>query len=320
MTNTTRRWAVAAMTAVVMVGGLGACGDDDDDATGGEASALRIVANEYGFEAPETVTGGVVDIEFENKGSLVHEAFILGIGDKPQAEALAAFKTVVTSEEGVPIPDFITAGGGATETDAGETSKTSVLLPAGDYLIVCTLTDADSQEDEGGGEEGEGAEGGDEPELPVHFELGMVVPLTVTGGDAGATLPEADAQVTAKEYGFDVQGLEAGDETIAFTNAGPDQIHHVVVLEFAEGVDAAGAEAAFKAFGEAESSGTPPPEGTPEPEDAGGSSVFDPGRGGTFTGEFKSGRTYLFACFINDRAGGPPHAFAHNMVKAVAVK
>lgn len=331
------RWAAGAMAALVAVGGLAACGDDDDDDAGGGTSttsaptddggnALRIVGDEYSFQAPATLAGGVVDIEFVNEGDLVHEAFILGTGGRSQPEVLAAFKTVVTSEEGAPIPEFITAGGGAIETEAGETTETTITLAAGNYLIVCALTDEDSEDDEGGdegadveGEEGGGqqAEEAAEPPSPTHFELGMVVPLAVTPGDAD-TLPEADAEVTAREYTFDVEGLEAGDETINFVNDGPDQIHHAVVLEFPEGVDEAGAEAAFRSFGAAEGGG-PPPEGTPEPTNEFGSSVFDPGRGGTFTGQFQAGRTYVFACFINDRAGGPPHAFANDMFKAVTV-
>ena len=320
------------------MGGLGACGDDDDAAddapgptnttaaAGGDSTALQIVGNEYSFQAPATVAGGVVDIEFKNEGKLVHEAFLLDIGDTPQAQVLTEFKKVISSEEGVPIPDFIKPAGGAIETDAGETSKTSVTLSAGNYLIVCTLADSDSEEEseEGKGEgEAEGAPAAgdepaeaEEPAEPAHFEIGMVLPLTVTGGGAGAALPEGDAQVTATDYAFDVQGLEAGDETINFTNASTAQIHHAIVFEFEEGVTPAQGEAAIKAFG---AEGGPPP-GTPEPtSDEVGSSVFDAGRGGTFEGEFKAGRTYVFACFINDRAGGPPHAFGNNMVKAVAV-
>ncbi|HVL93277.1 MAG TPA: hypothetical protein VM264_08025 [Acidimicrobiales bacterium] len=323
-----------AAAAVIMIGGLGACGDDDDDPAaatsttaapdddqaGGTRNALKIVGNEYSFEAPASITGGLVDIEFDNKGSLVHEAFILGVGDTPQAEALAEFEKVVTSEEGVPIPDFLVAGGGATETAAGETTETTILLPAGKYLIVCALTDEDSREDEDGpSEEGGAAAGGEQAEeaqeSPPHFNRGMVVPLTVTGGDPAATLPEADVQVTARDYSFDIEGLEAGDETVSFLNAGPAQIHHAVVFEFAKGVTPEQAEAAIKAFG----GEGPPPPGTPEPTNDFGGTVFDPGRGGTFEGEFQSGRTYAFVCFINDRAGGPPHAFANDMFKAVAV-
>jgi hypothetical protein len=41
--------------------------------------------------------------------------------------------------------------------------------------------------------------------------------------------------------------------------------------------------------------------------------------GQTFTTTFKAGRTYLAACFIQDKAGGPPHAIAHHMYKAFKV-
>lgn len=246
------------------------------------------------------------------------------IGDTPQAEALAQFTTVVSSEEGAPIPDFIEANGGSDATDAGSSSTNTINVRPGNYLIVCTLDDSASEEDDEGGEGDAPPEGGapaeaEEPKLPVHMNIGMVSPLSVTGA-GGTALPEGDATVTAKDYTFDLSGIEAGKKTVVFNNSGPDQIHHAVVFEFDEGVTPDAAVGAFKAFGEAEATGGPPPEGTPEPADAGESSVFSPGRSGTFEVEFKSGRTYLFACFINDRKGGPPHAFANNMLQAVAVK
>lgn len=64
----------------------------------------------------------------------------------------------------------------------------------------------------------------------------------------------------------------------------------------------------------AEAGEGPPPEGVPEPEDAGYTAVFGPDQGGTFDVTLQSGRTYAVACFIQDREGGPPHAFAHDMV------
>jgi hypothetical protein len=82
-----------------------------------------------------------------------------------------------------------------------------------------------------------------------------------------------------------------------------------------EGVDEAAADKAWAAGMAAEESGQPPPEGTPEPEDFAGSQVFSPGGGGTFPAEFTAGRTYTAVCFIQDQAGGPPHAVGHDMVK-----
>lgn len=333
-----RRWATG-LAVLALTGLLGACGDDDDDGattaptTNADAAqgddetkveALKVIATEYSFEAPSTVQAGLVKLEFENKGKLTHDSFLLDIGDKSKDEALAAFTPILESEGGVPIPDFINANGGSSEVEGGGSTETTVNLKPGNYLIVCTLDDSDSEEEEeeGGGEGAE--EGGppaepEGPKLTKHMNLGMAVPLTVTGA-AVTTLPEGDATVTAKDYTFDVSGLKAGKQTVVFNNSGPDQIHHAIVFEFEDGVTPDGAVAAFKAFGAAEQGGGPPPEGTPEPADAGGSNVFSPGRSGTFEAEFKSGRTYLFACFINDRAGGPPHAFGNDMLKAVVVE
>jgi hypothetical protein len=41
--------------------------------------------------------------------------------------------------------------------------------------------------------------------------------------------------------------------------------------------------------------------------------------GQTFTANFEAGQTYVAACFIQDRKGGPPHAIAHKMYKAFTV-
>jgi len=217
----TGRWMAGAAAAVIMIGGLGACGDDDDDPAaatsttaardddqaGGTRNALKIVGNEYRFEAPASITGGLVDIEFDNEGSLVHEAFILGVGDTPQAEALAEFDKVVTSEEGVTIPDFLVAGGGSHR---------------------------------------DGGRGDDRDDDPAS---GREVPHRVR--------PDRRGQPGGR--GRSLRGGRRGGRRGA-------------------------------------------------------------GRGGAgVAAPLQSGRTYAFVCFINDRAGGPPHAFANDMFKAVAV-
>ena len=69
--------------------------------------------------------------------------------------------------------------------------------------------------------------------------------------------------------------------------------------------------------------GGQPPKGLPQPEDVGFSGIFSDALGGQFQllqGEFESGRTYLFSCFISDRAGGPPHAIAYDMYEAVTIE
>ena len=52
------------------------------------------------------------------------------------------------------------------------------------------------------------------------------------------------------------------------------------------------------------------------------SSEDSPGPEINFTMEepFETGRVYVALCFVSDRAGGPPHAIAHDMVKVFTAK
>ncbi len=87
------------------------------------------------------------------------------------------------------------------------------------------------------------------------------------------------------------------------------------VMEFPEGIDEAAAQKAVEAFG----GEGPPPAGTPEPAEAGFSGIFDPGGATYFDLDVKAGRVYAFLCFIQDRAGGPPHV-AKGMVTLATAK
>lgn len=80
------RRTLALLGAIALL--AGACGDDDDStAQSGSldpkaaASEFTVTGAEYSYQAPAEVSGGVVTMKFENKGKLVHEAAVLGIGD-----------------------------------------------------------------------------------------------------------------------------------------------------------------------------------------------------------------------------------------------
>ena len=316
---------ITAMAVITLL--VTGCGDDEDDGGGaatttteapattqgtGEATALAVespATNEKSFTAPDEIRGGVVNITYKNNGKLKHEAFLLGIGDKSEDEAIKAFTPVVKTQEGVPIPEFLKPGGGVPEVGPGQTLSSHVTVPAGRYLILCNLSDADSQEEQEG----------PPPDLPVHFEQGMRKLLTVTGGTADpSALPKGDGTITAREYSFDVPAITSGHRKLVFENAGPKEIHVAFFGEWPAGVDEAAATKAFQDFAQAMAEGKPPPPG-PEFEDLVSSSILDPGRGATFEADFKSGRTYSVLCFISDRAGGPPHA-AKGMVKNFTVR
>lgn len=309
-----------AAALVLAAAGLGACAEPlavpgaRSPLDAGPRPRLRVVASEYNLSVPSLTAGGVVDLEFENLGTRPHQALVLGTGGRSIQEVLDAFRPVV-ERPGSPIADFLVAGGGATETEPGGTTRTTMVLPPGEYLVLCTLTDA-------------AAPAADTPTPPDgdpaqarHFDRGMLATLTVTDpgsgpGDRGgvAALPPTDARVVARDGGLAVTGLEAGDETVSFTNEGPAEIHNAVVFEY-PGVDPAGAAAAFRARFQDQ----PGPPGTAGGRETSRSAVFDPGRGGTFRGAFRPGHTYVFACFVGDRAGGPPHAVTRDMFTAVGL-
>jgi hypothetical protein len=144
----------------------------------------------------------------------------------------------------------------------------------------------------------------------------MIQKVTVTGPATVTPPSDADLTITSKEYSFDIKGLTPGKKSALYVNdPSAKEIHMVVAMEFPEGVDEAAAKKAVEAFG----GDGPPPPGTPEPQQAGFGGVFQPGGAGEFEMDVKAGRVYAFLCFIQDRAGGPPHV-AKGMVTLATVK
>ena len=323
------RWITVVLAAVLGVAGLTACGSSPDDggvvapgapsAAGAQiAGRLTVTAREYSFDVPATLTGGVVTMTLSNAGQRDHEGLFLRVGDMPQEQALAAF---TAAQNGGPLPDQLGGGGGVGIVPAGQSRVSTFELRPGSYLFVCTLTDRDTlapAEEAGPAPSGPGPPN-TAPPTAEHFTLGMVAPVIVNG-DTGLALPDDGPTITARDHSFETSGLGAGRNTVLFRNTGPDQPHHAVVLEFPAGVGEAAALRALRAFADAQRDGRSPPPGTPQPTPVGDIQFFDPGLGGTFDATLQAGRTYVVACFVSDRAGGPPHAFGHDMVKPLTIR
>ena len=324
------------LALTLLPGFMAACGDDDDAAEAtttteaeAEAQEIDVSAIDYAFQgAPAELEAGVVTVNFTNEGEVDHEFALIESGDTPMDEFLPEFQSLFI-EEGAPFPAETEHVAVPIQTSPGDEASATFLVAEGTYVLLCAL-EGDAEDaaaaDEGdeGGEEGEDGEDAPTDPAKIHFNRGMAQVLTVNPGSEGA-LPESDGTITAHDYTFDVD-VQAGDETINFINTGAeDQVHFAEILEFPEGTTSEQALASFAAF----TSEGPPPEGLVEPSDDefDFTGVFSLGLGNhrTPAKQFKSGYTYLLACFISDRAGGPPHALpedqgGHGMVKVVTIE
>jgi len=138
------------------------------------------------------------------------------------------------------------------------------------------------------------------------------VPFTVKAANT-AVMPATDGTVVARDWAFDLPALLPGTKTMTFRNDG-QQDHSLGIAEFADGIDTASAKTAFDQFLAADAAGKPPPDNLPTPDDIGFAGPLSAGGQTTFTVELKPNRSYVFACYMADRAGGPRHAGGKGMV------
>lgn len=304
-----KKIAVSGLVLTALVGGLAACGDDDDSGddaieepadTGGEAIDLTVVASKtgdtYAFDIPAEIDGGLVNLTLDNQDNEPHEIAMVRVDDASTAESITA---ALLDTEGGPIPEDIDASAGVGFAAPGQSVTSSQEIGEGKYVYFCTFGDEDA----------------------VHYKNGMLGEVEVTNEDGEGDLPDHVGTITAEDYTFTGEGLKAGNNKVLFENTGPDQIHHAQLFPIADGATFEDALAFMSLPDDA-----PPPEGPPPVDfDNGvGTMVMLPGQEQVVDLNLVKGN-YLVACFIQDRAGGPPHflpqeAGGHGMVKELTVE
>lgn len=305
------RAAIAALLAMGLL--AGACGDDDDPVEegsvgtpapaeepagdGGEGTSLDVTVTDEGIEGlPETITGGAVEVTADYQGSDDYfELNMIEVTEGTTAEQFAEEFAVVF--EGGPFPDFVAETGASVGGPAGAPVTSTILLPAGSYIAFV---------------EGPSGDGEQAAILATEVE--------VTEGEV-TELPETDGEIASRDYGFDVSGI-TGPGTFTFTNEGPDQFHHGVIVDFGTNSPEVAEQAIEPLLNSEEDAPPPDIEGLDMEQvnfDFAGAPVFGPGSGGTFEAEFQEGNTYALVCFISDRAGGPPHAIGMDMYEVFTV-
>jgi hypothetical protein len=275
----------------------GGCGDDDDDEAGGEDGdappVYTIKATDAGegqatFTVPSDMTGGVITIRLQNDGRNPHD---FQLAEAVPGHTLQELLAQVSSEE-APLEEWVVAAGGVGATAPGQANEATLDLEPGTYWYFST-------ESSGEGEES----------VP-DAAAGMAGELTLTG-DSGAEFPDTSAEIGAKDYSFDLDGLEEGDNSIEFSNEGK-QLHHALLVPVAAGKTFEDAKNAL--LSEEEPEGPPPVDF----EKAVATPVVNPGTRMVANIPLTKG-TYVVVCFLPDKGtAGPPHA-AKGMISELQV-
>jgi hypothetical protein len=203
------RAMVLAAAAALALGGAG-CGSDDDDNGGGEPAArpTRLAIKLSGppkkptFDLPDSVEGGVVEIEFSSSVEGEHSAQLIGAKDgHTPKEALAAGSA--WADKGKALPDWAIVAGGTGDVKQGESTTVTQELPPGRYLVADLASNQTAE-----------------------FE--------VTGKGGGGEVAAEGGTITATEYAFESEGLTAGRSTVLIDNAGQEP-HFVAAIGLKEG-------------------------------------------------------------------------------------
>ena len=295
------------LVALVVTGGLAACGKDapkpassgepappttieetttsapETEEAGAESTEISVTGTEYAFEADvEGLTAGPVAVRLDNDGEEEHQVSIVRLKEGKTQADFAALGADLSQ-----FDDVLETFGGPNGVAPGESLSSVQVLEPGDYFFVCFIPAPDGQ---------------------PHAAKGMVMPVTVGEAEGeAAELPEAQHELALQDYDFglgDDALLEVGTYTVS--NTGP-QPHEAAIYAPAEGSTAEDV---------VEYLSNPAPSGPPPMVGAGGIGPIDVGRSAQI--DLEAGE-YVFVCFIPDAADGAPH-FTKGMIQVVTVE
>jgi len=292
-----RVWAFLAASTLLAA----ACGGNGSGAKGTQVTTppqpakVTITASASGkqvtFDVPGSIRPGATELTLVNNLKEPAEFQLLRLdGGHTLAEFLPALERA-----SAPTPAWVHAAGGIGQALPGRRRGVVVDLQAGRYYFFSAGS----------------PQGGGQPQ----YKQGAQGSFEVTGDPTGAQLPTTKARITAKELGatdyqFEVSGLQPGTNQVTFANAGR-QLHHLVIEKLNPG---ATFEQAKEFLTTQRSNGRPPV----DERSFDAAAVLDTQGRQIDTFMLESG-SYVFACFVTDRQGGPPHAIKANMIQEVKV-
>ena len=138
----TRGLVLGAATALATIGCSAATppGPAADDVT--LPRPVTVVAEDYVYtHAPTEIPAGIVDLTFENTGTVTHEVAMAGIGDTPIDRFLEDLRAGAFRPNGKPQPDYLDQVIVPSGAEAGETIQATFAITEGRYALFCVFTD-----------------------------------------------------------------------------------------------------------------------------------------------------------------------------------
>jgi hypothetical protein len=251
------------------------------------ARVVTVVARDYAFDAPDTITAGRTEVRLVNRGREAHHAYLVRLDKGKSLDALLA-----ALRAGGPMPSWTHDVGGPNSPVPGGTSVAVVDLTPGSYAVLCVIPAADG--------------------MP-HIMKGMGHAFTVVAGapapktTLAAKVGAPDITVDLADYAFTLsRPLTRGHHVLRVRNTAA-QSHEMFVARLMPGKTAQDAMAWL------ESQKGPPPM-----VPLGGTVGLAHGVSNDIALDLTPGEYALF-CFIPDAKDGKPHV-AHGMVKPFTVR
>ena len=286
----------SSLALIASLAVLAACagGEQAGDATADSAAPataaaalppeITIVATDFAYEAPDTVSGGMVTLKLVNNGKTLHHVQLLRLLDGKSFTDLTEGLKHMTP--GSPPPPWIEDVVGPNSPEPGATSSLVRDLTPGNYAIICFI---------------------DTPDHVPHVAKGMIKALTVVAptGEVVAA-PTSDVTVQMTDYDWTLSApLTAGKHMIRLENLA-QQSHEMFIAK----LDSGKTKEDFLKWGMTFA-------GPPPAKAMGGTSGQKKGDVAFVPVDLTPGN-YLFVCFLPDAKDGKPH-LAHGMIKEFTI-
>lgn len=227
---------------------------------------LSITATSEGWSAPESAPAGWTEITLINQSEEMRQTAFMHLDDDKTMDDV--FAAIEAGMEGAPA--WMTPYGGVSGLMPGETRSVTINLPAGQYVVIDPVADA------------EGVPG---------MAKGYFMSLTVEESDVPTAAPSGDMSLELVDYAFafDTDTVTAGNHVIRVSNSGPQEAHEAVFIKLNDGATVQDFLAAFAPDA---------PAGPPPGQIVAGTAPFDTSTENYLEVEFEPGATYALICFL----------------------